>query len=411
MQHATVRLAAVNMAIYRLVFVSQSVFFVAFLAAFGASNAATSAVFTVMAFVHVAVTLAVGAIATRVNAMQIILWGSVVFALGALSSAAAPNLAVLTITFGVVIAAGSTMIGLVPTASLISREFSQGRGAVIGTAFFVAALVSFVGVPLVQFINDTASWRISVLLLGGVVAVVVPGVIRTLRRREFATHRRAQVRPSAPGVLVPGAAPPRRTVILRWLADPAFRWLLLAHSQVGIAIGALLVPLVAFLQTRGLSPAQGSFALAAMVLFTAVGALGGGRLSDRFGREIAYTLANVLRLTGLVALFFVAPDRGWLLVVFVVIYGTGWGSTGPVEIAIASDIYHGHRLGPRLGVLESVTSASYAVAVFVVSLLRDITGTYDLALAIAGAAGVITSIAYWIAGPRHYVDGVRRPRS
>jgi len=408
LQRITVKLAAVNMATYRLVFVSQSVFFVAFLAAFGASNARTSAVFTVTAMMHVVVTLAVGATAIKVSPKRIIFWGSFVFGLGAFASAFAPNLMILTVTFGIVIATGTTMIGLVPTASLISKEFAHGRGLVIGMAFFVAALVSFLGVPLLQWINDTASWRVSLMLLGGVVILIVPLTIRTLDRREFDANAHAQVRPSAPGVLVPAAPLPKRAALRQWLADPAFRWLALAHSQIGIAIGAVLVPLVAHLADRGLTAAQGSLALATTVLFTAVGALGGGRFSDRVGRELAYSFANAFRLVGLAALFLIDAERWWLLIVFVVAYGIGWGSTGPVEIAIASDIYAGHRIGPRLGVLEAVTSGSYALAVFVVSFLRDLTGTYDLALLIAGVAGVLTTLAYWVAGPRHYVDGVKR---
>lgn len=406
LQRATANLATINMAMYRLTFVSQSVFFVAFLAAFGASNARTSTVFTLMAIMHVVFTLAVGALCARVNAITIITWGSVVFAAGAFSSAVAPSLTVLTITFGVLIAAGSTMIGLVPTASLISSEFSHGRGQVFGAALFVAAIVSFVGVPLIQLTNQVASWRVSLMALGGVV-LVVPVTVRELQRRKFDTRSCAQVRPSGPGVLMGASSLPNRHTLRSWLADPPFRYLLLAHSQIGIAIGAVLVPLVANLTERGLTATQGSIALALVVLFTAVGALGGGRLSDWLGREIAYSVASMLRVVGLAALLFVESGRPWLLVMFVVAYGLGWGSTGPVEIAIVSDFYHHSRLAPRLGVLEAVTSGFYAMSIFVVSLLRDRTGTYDAGVAIAGLASVLTACAYWVAGPRHYAYGVR----
>lgn len=399
---AAARLAATTMSVYRFMFVSQSVFFVAFLDAFGRSNAETAGVFTVASVVYVTGTVTVGLFAAKVGPLGVIEWGVMLLVVGLVASALSPGLPAIYVSFGVVVAIGTTMTGLVPTASLLSEHFHSRRGAAMGLAFFIAGLATFVLVPLVQAVNDRASWRWSLLGIAVLTAVAVLPAVRSLRRRSPQGVRAfAQSRPTAPGGVIPRLwRAPSPSALRAWLAEPAFGWLVVAHVNIGLSIGAVLVPLVAHLQDRGLPTSLGASALAMMVLVTAAGSLGGGRISDTAGRELTYTLASALRVAGIVALLFITLDRSWLLVPFVVLFGLGWGSSGPLEAAVASDLFPGRGLATRLGTLEAVTSASYGLAVFIVSLGRDRLGTYEPALWLSMVSAGLAAAAYWGAAPR-----------
>jgi MFS transporter, OFA family, oxalate/formate antiporter len=402
---AVVALGAITMSVYRFMFVSQSVFFEAF-TVLGGTNAQTAGVFSVAAIAAVVGTVLVGLLAARHGSLRVIGYGAVLTTLGLVSSAISPSLAVLYVTYGLLVGFGTAMLGLVPTASLVSAHVHGRHGTALGTAFFAAAVSTFVLVPLVQVVNDTIGWRWSLGGLGILTAAALwPAIAAVARRsRPVPAATSAEKSPAEDSVgtdfLMSHAPLPGRAAQRRWLFQPVFLWLAGAHIGIGLSVGGVLVPFITHLSDRGIAPVVGATALSATILVTALGSLGGGRLSDTLGREATYSLSGLLRILGIGVLVFISADMAWWLVVFVVLFGLGWGSSGPLEAAIAADLFPGRSLPVRLGVLEGLTGASYGVAVFLVNVGRDELGTYTPGLVMAGTAVAVACSAYWVAAPR-----------
>ena len=104
------------------------------------------------------------------------------------------------------------------------------------------------------------------------------------------------------------------------------------------ATQTLLVHQVAYLVDHGVSAlAAASPSVSVVGLASVAGKTGWGALSDRFGREIAYTLAFACVLAGVGALAVAgAWPRPALLYVYAVLIGLGYAATAPLTPAVAA---------------------------------------------------------------------------
>src|SRR5207244_651768 len=99
---------------------------------------------------------------------------------------------------------------------------------------------------------------------------------------------------------------------------------------------------VAYLIERGFDPllAASAFGLAGML--SAIGIIGVGWLSDRFGRRQTATLSYLSTIIGIVALALVSlwPTLG-LVYAFVFFFGLMQGARGPIIVTMIANLFPG----------------------------------------------------------------------
>lgn len=397
-QVTTTLLAAMAaMALNRFLTLSQPLFFAAFAQTFERSTTAVAAVFSIAAATHAFATPATGLLATRLGSLRVLAVGGALVGLGLLFSSWAPELTILYLSYGIVLAAGRTMIGFVPIAGLVSTEYPQRKGAALGSVFFVALALAVLLTPLTQWVIDLWGWRWALATTAVIaLATVQPLALLAMRR----SHPGA-IAPAEDGFSTP-LTPRRASAILRSMARPPMAWLGLAHAGIGLTIGGGSITLIAHLGDRGIQPAQAALALSALILAASIGSLVGGTVSDRLGRELTYSLAGTLKVLALVGLMGASMGRPWLVYLAMVVYGLGWGGTGTVEGAIVGDLFPDKEVPSRLGILEALTGAFGSGAVLITALLHDRYGSYSPGLAVAALAVCLSTLAYWQVGPRRH---------
>jgi MFS family permease len=124
-------------------------------------------------------------------------------------------------------------------------------------------------------------------------------------------------------------------------------------------------------------------------------------LSDRFGREIVWSLSCLGYVICYAALLLLSATPSqplmWIMVLSQGLLGYAIAAImGPV----VAEIFEGPRFGSIFSLLMVALIGGGAVGPFVTGLLHDLTGTYTIAFALGIAFSVICAAGVWIAAPR-----------
>jgi MFS family permease len=283
----------------------------------------------------------------------------------------------------------------------------------LGLAFAGVGIGSVTIFPWMQHSIDTAGWRQSCWVLAFIIlAVVVP--LNVL----FQRHKPQDMGLLPDGAEAPSAAAEENGVAVdravvdsawcqtEWTLSRAVRtarfWWLMASF-----IGALYVwYAVQVHQTRylidvGISAETAALALGLVGLAGVVGQIMIGHLSDRMGREWAYTLAllGFLSTYGCLYLLRQWPEV-WLMYLMIGLQGfLGYG-VSTVFAATPADLFAGKHYGAIFGVLATAASAGAALGPWTTGIFFDIWGDYDLAFTLAMVLCLLAIATMWIAAPR-----------
>jgi MFS family permease len=167
------------------------------------------------------------------------------------------------------------------------------------------------------------------------------------------------------------------------------------------ATQTLLVHQVAYLVDHGVSALAAASVVGVVGLASVAGKTGWGALSDRFGRELAYTLAFACVLASVGALVVAGARPSPVLpYVYAVLIGLGYAATAPLTPAVASDLFGGPRFPRIFGVLHATNSFGGAVGVWTAGYIFDVTGSYALGLWVTALTAVCAPALLWVAAPR-----------
>lgn len=273
--------------------------------------------------------------------------------------------------------------------------------------------------PTIQFIIDTVDWRHAFLTLAGiVVAVVVP--ITALFQRRF---------PEEVGQLPDGIMPTsgqtsasklqasskdNRSCYIRgdWtlratLRTKAFWWMALVNFAAGVTTNTLVVHQAAKVVDAGYTATLAASIVGFVGLLRSVGGVLCSHFSDRVGREIAYTIGASSAFAGVLVFLLIRDTCApWMLYAFVVLFGLGSGTSGPLCAATAGDLWPGDSLGRIMGTFAIAYGLGSAVGPYLGGYFYDHRGSYSLPFSLVMAIISLGSLGMWMAAPRH-----RRPSS
>lgn len=369
---------------------SFSVFFVALIDEFGWSRADTSLIFTTTMIVFAAGSTAVGASIDRWGNRPVFMVGAVVLATGLALSTAVRTLGQLTFTYGVVAGLGITILGLSMHASLIARWFRTRMGAAIGIAFAGTGLGAFVMTPLVEWIIRTATWRAAYWVLAGLMLAMVPLIALLIAEspkqlgveRERGETAVSQNQHNQKSVWTPA----------RLIKSPAF-WLIMLAGLFNLApVRMLTVHQLAMMADAGIDTEIGARAVGLGGMITAVTFILSGILSDRIGRAATYAIGGSCLIGAIVLIGLLdSVQTGWLIWLYAILLGLGEGSRASLVSATVGDLFMGKTVGAINGTVGAAYGLGAAFMPWLAGVLFDQSGSYDVALWVAGG-GVVTAV-------------------
>jgi MFS family permease len=312
----------------------------------------------------------------------------------------------LYLTIGVLVGAGSICLGYSGQSLFLPNWFVRQRGLATGIAFAGVGIGSVTMLPWVQRIIEQAGWRTACWTLGLLVLIVLAPVNLLLRKRpqDMGLQPDGDAAPSATfrpasNVLDPAWVATDWT-LARAIRTARFWWLSLGFFCGLYVWYAVQVHQTRYLLEIGFSPAVAAWALGLVSLLGIPGQIVLGHMSDRIGREWAWTASGLGFAICLGALIGLAYTPSLTLVyVMVAAQGLlGYGVT-PIMGAVVLEIFQGEHYGSIFGTILLASLAGGAAGPYVTGVLHDIYGSYTIAFVVAIGVSAVTTTTIWLAAP------------
>ena len=376
---------------------SFGVFYVALLDTYGWSRGATAGVFSMVLVVDAMLSPVVGHLLDRFGTRNIVAAGCLVLASGLLLSGHIHSLWQFYVFFGLAAAVGITFTGMVPHVFLISEWFSSNRASAIGFVYAGIGAGILLLAPLSEWLLSNWGWTRAFHTFA---AVVLFGLLPLvwIFYRHGPHGERLRVRKESPLSDNP------------WTTKLALRslqfWLLFV-ARVAAASGTTVIVThqVAHVVDVGYSRliAASIFGLAGIT--SSAGRVVFGFIADLLSKQAAYTLNILMTLIGVGALMILRdPSQTWLLYVYVIFFGIGFGSRAVIFSALTADIFSGKGFGSILGYSTVAVGVGGALGSWLGGAFHDWTGSYLVSFALSALVLAVSDVCIWLVSVRSVAD-------
>ncbi len=404
-----VAVAVISMAFwfgFRSIF---SVFLVALVDDFGWGRAEISGVQSVAMLCYIIAAPLVGNLVDRFGPRRVILPGIILMAAGLAFSSTIHKLFQYYLFYGVLGGVGVTFISLAAYTAIIPHWFNKRRGTASGIAASGMGLGIMLFPPLIQGIISGWDWRSGFLIMGLLTAVILLPLNGFLLRHKPKDMGYAgpdgRMEPDE-GIVYPADHAARHSDDeFQWTLGAAVRtvnfWALMIFPMfIMIGVYIVLTHFVGFLVNQGLNKMMAASAFGLVGLTSTFFRIVWGLVSDRIGRERSFSLGMFFFWIRFYCLVRFQSSGGlWLVYLFVILLGMGWGSTAPIFMASAADLFHGPAIGTIYGLLEGSVGIGGAIGSWIGGYVFDQTGSYQWAFGVAVLAAAMAGIIVWVAAP------------
>ncbi len=270
-----------------------------------------------------------------------------------------------------------------PVMALAQRWTSdKHRGKTLAFVDVGSSLGIIGNSTIVPMIVTANSWRAGWMSLGafGFVVALLNFIMVRSNPEEQSTLRQTGTRQYK--------GEPVRVIYMRLLRDIKFWFIGLAYLFTGFSI---LIPFT-FLSTYAVQELAFPYETAArLVTVIGIGAMAGklslGPLSDKVGRIKVMMLCALLIAAGSLGM---AYGQSLTLILFIVIFGLGYGALWAMYAASASDYFSKESAGSIVGLWTLYLGIGSILSPILAGWIADITGTLAWSFVLAAGGGVIS---------------------
>ena len=315
----------------------------------------------------------VGFLVHRYGSRKLIFCGVIIIGFGMILLSRTQSLFMFYASF-LIISFGAGGCTNVTNMTAVTNWFNKNSGKALGvmsTGFGCSGLLIL---PIV-FLIDTYGWRSTLVVLGvGMWALGIPlsFVIRD--------------NPEPYGYLPDGAESvpaenhhyAREEKIdlpfIQAFKRRSFLFINLTESIRFLVLSAILLHIMPYLTTVGISRTTGGLVTAGLPLISILGRFGFGGLGDRYDKRYVMSLAYVFMATGVLLLNY--ANNKFTLVLFIFFFSTGYGGLAVIRGSILRE-YYGRHLFPRMiGIMLGVSSIGGIIGPTLTGWIYDIYGNY-----------------------------------
>jgi MFS family permease len=405
-----VAVALVSMAFWLGIRSSFSVFYVALLDEFKWTRAGSAGVQSIALISYTILAPLVGTLIDRLGPRRVVIPGILVLAFGLLLCGEIRSLGQFYLYYGIVMGSGITCIGIITYSAILAHWFEKKRGLASGIAVSGMGLGTFLLVPLSQAFISMTGWRMTFIITGVLVLIILlPSNALLLRHkpREVGQYPDGM----KPSEELSGTLTVQKngnSASADWTLSKAFRtprfWTLIIFpflSVIGIYI--ILVHNVKFLVDQGIDKMTAAFIFAMVGVVSSIFRIFWGWLSDRIGREITFTTGILCACVGIGCLiFYESSGFNPFTYGFFLFFGMGWGVTAPMFMSTSADLFKGRIFGLIYGFVEAGIGAAGAIGAWGAGLIFDQTQSYRYAFFLAIFLLLLSTAFIWLAAPRKF---------
>ncbi len=364
---------------------------------FGWTRAGISGAFTLNMIIMGLLAIVTGRLTDRLGPRLILVASGLILGSGYLLMSQISGIGQLYLYYGVILGVGLSGCQA-PLMSVVARWFVKRRTLMSGI-LMAGPAAGIMLMPLVSSLLISAyGWRISYIVLGSVVVVVIVVAALFLKRdpSEMGLLPYGTGETEAEGLdLQAVGLPLKKAVHTRQF------WLLNVVSFCReFLIGVVVVHIVIHATGLGVSVAA-----AASVLSVAAGAsiparvvMGG--VADRIGNKLALTIC--LTISSFAFLLPLVAKELWLLYLFAALFGIGLWSGAAIMSPLVADLFGLKALGELYAWTVLVGAVGGAAGPVLAGYIFDVTGSYQLAFLMCVAVSVIAIVVLIFLKPLGY---------
>jgi len=301
------------------------------------------------------------------------------------------------LTYGVIVGLANTFTGMVPSTTILARWFKKRLSTAMGIAVAASPLGAAVLPPIIDRINISAGWRLSFVMLGILILLLIP-----------VAYFLAVDYPEDRGLHVDGLAEEAKTDKAAKKATRTTREILSTWQVWAISIAYLIfamsgwavlaeIPTFSVYEV-GLNTTTAALALTVINGLGVVVSLVWGPLGDRTGKR-KIVLSVELALVAVAILLFSRTTSAASLIGFGVFFGLTYMGGYSLFPSIAAETYGREGFGIVNGILAFFGGIGGGLGSLVAASLFDLTGTYDTAWMVFPALLVLSLVLVLVLKP------------
>lgn len=313
-----------------------------------------------------------------------------------------------SLTMGLLTVGASMPLTYIGHSMFLPTWFVRKRGLALGIAFSGVGIGSIVLFPLLQPLIEARGWRAACLVLTVLCVALMPLNFFLQRKNPESMGLAADGEKSAPAAhkerdhaIVDAEWASREWTLRAAMRTARFWWTAAGFFFALYAWYAVQVHQTRYLADVGFGLQEAAVALGLVGLFGVAGQIWIGALSDRIGREWAWTIGMLGFVVSCVALLALGhyPSR---LLMYVMVIAQGLLGYGVASIygAMPAELFSGRRFATIIGMLGVFGNLGAGVGPWLTGALYDRSGSYEDAFWLLLAISFASIACIWFAAPR-----------
>lgn len=332
-----------------------------------------------------------GMIADRFGSAKVMAVGVASYALGLFLMSGAATPVGFTLSAGGLIGVGLSGTAFGAVYGALSRMISpERRSWALGLAGAIGGLGQFAMVPIAQSLIDSLGWATTLIVLGGVMAALLPLTF------QF------QDRPSPN--MTQGLQQSMRAALKEAFSHSGFWLLSLGFFACGFQLAFIGAHLPAYLIDKGLTANDAVAGLAIIALTNVLGTYYCGHLGDLFRRKYLLTGVYLVRSAAMI-LFLLLPLSSYSLYAFCAVSGFIWLGTVPLTNGLVSQVFGVRYVATLFGFIFFWHQLGSFLGVWLGGYVFDATRSYDLMWAGSILIGLVAAALHYPIDDREIVRG------
>ncbi len=277
-----------------------------------------------------------------------------------------------------------------PAFAVIATWFARRRGTAMAVLTFVAGFSSTIFIPLSDALLVAQGWRgavLSLAILLGAITIPLHGLLLRGKPQDLGLQ--------PDGALELGQSLERTTINLRAVLRSRYFWILtLAFALSTLSISAVRIHFIPLLISVGIHPTSAAWASGSIGVMQVVGRVIFAPVERHFSSKTM--VVGVFALLAISLAVLLLGNAGWLIALFVALFGMAIGTHTLARPLIVADSYGAAYYGRISSAIVIVLTLMGTSAPFAAGVIFDVFGNYDVMLLLAVGFSLASLIMIWL---------------
>jgi predicted MFS family arabinose efflux permease len=321
-----------------------------------------------------------GAVADRFGAVRVLVVGALLYAVGLVVMAQAPNQGTFHLGAGIIIGLGLSGCSFNLVLGAFGKLLPESwRPMAFGAGVAAGSFGQFLFPPFGTLLIGEIGWHQTLLVFSVTVLLVLP---------------LAMYLASPPADVGAGAAVPQQSIrqaLSEAFRHPSYVLLVAGFFTCGFQVAFITAHLPAYLRDTGMPAWVGGWSLALIGLANAVGSLSAGYLSGRMPKRWILAFIYLGRSVATVAFLLLPPSPATALA-FSAVMGFLWLSTVPPTSGLVMQMFGTRYMAMLFGFAFLSHQVGSFIGVWLGGVLYERSGSYDVVWWLSVALGIASAV-------------------